>query len=84
MFGNVGSEHLRQSVDQQARQRRGGIVADFTVGLRDDRGDLHEFHAESFFNTIYLQTLFVHVRRINLDGRIIVPAAISGSSVGGT
>jgi len=55
MFGDVGPERLRQNVYRQAKRRRGGIVADFTVGLRDNRGDLHEFHAESFFNTIYLR-----------------------------
>jgi hypothetical protein len=76
-FGNVGAEHLRQHVDRQAQRRRGGIVADFTLGLRDDRGDLHEFRAESFFNTIYLQTIFVHLKSVDTNGRIIVPAAMA-------
>ena len=57
------------------------MVADFTMGLNDGRGALHEFHGESFFNTIYLQTLFVHVRRLNLNGRVIVPAAIRGNDI---
>ena len=77
MFANVGPEHLRQCVDRLAQRRRGGIVADFTLGLRDGRGDLHKFRAESFFNTIYLQTIFVHLRSVNTNGRIIVPTAIA-------
>lgn len=75
-FGNVSEDLLRQHVDRQAQRRRGGIVADFTLGLRDERGDLHEFHAETFFNSHYLQTIFVHLRSVNTNGRIIVPAAI--------
>ena len=81
MFSDVGPDHLLRWVDQQARRRRGGMVADFTLGLKDDRGELHEFHAESFFNTIYLQTLFVHVRRMNLDGQIVVPATFGENGI---
>ena len=50
-------------VDSNARRQRGGIVADFTFGLRDVNGLRHEFRAQTFFNTHYFQTLIVHLRQ---------------------
>ncbi len=83
MFGNVTPDYLLRCVDRHAARRRGGMVADFSLGLKDGRDELHEFHAESFFNRIYLQTLFVHVQRMNLDGQIIVSGMTTGNGITG-
>jgi len=76
-FSGVTSDQLIQHLDRWARRRRGGIVADFTFSLKDDRGDRHEFRGQSFFAKHYLETLFVHLRPMNTGGRIIL-AGISG------
>lgn len=64
-FGCVSAATLMQRVNANARRQRGGIVADFTLGLRDAIGTLHEFRAETFFNTHYFQTLVVHQGRMD-------------------
>jgi len=48
------------------------LVADFTLCLKDDNGRKHKFRAESFFNSHYLQTLFVQLAEVN-SKRIILP-----------
>jgi len=65
MFTEITPGRLRRHVDANATKRRGGIVADFTLPLKDDNGRRHEFRAESFFNWYYLQTLFVHLGEVH-------------------
>ena len=72
MFSEIRPELLRRRVDANATKRRGGIVADFTLCLKDDNGTSHDFRAESFFNGYYLQTLFVHLSEVKRR-RIISP-----------
>jgi hypothetical protein len=58
-FPSVSPDELLQVVNRFARPRRGGIVGDFTLSLRNAAEELSEFFAESFFNQHYLLTLFV-------------------------
>jgi hypothetical protein len=60
-FSSVEPDVLLSLVDRNSRRRVGGPVADFPCSLRDDNGDEHEFHAESFFNGYYILTLFAEV-----------------------
>lgn len=62
-FSNIKPEQVLTKLDDNSNIRRGGIVADFTFPLIDDNGVLHEFHAESFYNTHYLLTLCVQTRK---------------------
>jgi len=64
MFSRITAEQLRERVDVNSRQRRGGLIADITLCLKDDNGTKHEFRAESFFNSYYVQTLFVHLAEV--------------------
>jgi hypothetical protein len=59
-FPGVGADDLRQLIDAHAYPRRGGIVGDFGVALKDANGDGHEFHGETFYNTHDLLTLLVY------------------------
>lgn len=72
MFSNITQEHLRRRVDASSPRRHGGLVLDVTLHLRDDNGSNHEFRAQSFNNSYYLQTLFVYVAEIT-SKRIILP-----------
>ena len=63
-FGRARPEVLLHHVDENARRRRGGPVADFICCLTDDNGVPHEFRVESFFNGYYLQTLFVETEKL--------------------
>lgn len=53
-------EKLRKLVDENAQQRRGGPVAGFLGRLVDHHGEHHDFHAEGFYNSYYIMTLFAH------------------------
>lgn len=75
-FDSVTPEQMMSHVDQWARRRRGGIVADFTFRLKDDRGDGYEFRGQSFFARHYLETLFVCLGPMGTDERIFVPADV--------
>jgi hypothetical protein len=70
-FSGVPKEELLQEIDRNTSKRRGGPVGDFDFALEDDNGALHEFHAESFFNSHYLLTLIVH--RKNLTRQRLLP-----------
>jgi len=72
MFSIITLERLRRQVDVHSTRRRGGLVADFTLCLEDDNGTRHEFRAQSFFNTHYLQTLFVHLANVS-SKKIVLP-----------
>ncbi len=72
-FSSVTPESLLKEVDDNTRRRIGGPVGDFTCGLRDDNGTVHQFRGESFFNRHYILTLFVQTRE-SLSTRIIVPS----------
>jgi hypothetical protein len=80
MFPTVTADTLRQCVDQAARYRRGGAVADFPLRLTDARGEAHDFRGWSFNNQHYLLTLIAEERRIvrdttaGLSMRVICPA----------
>ena len=63
-------------VNTHAEPQRGGSVASFPIVLTDDNDNQHEFHVETFFNTYDLLTLFVHQRRLNVRGTLVVPNSI--------
>lgn len=65
IFSTAQAATLLGAVDMHALPRRGGPVADFNCFLKDDDGNLHEFHGESFFNGYDLLTLFVHKQKSN-------------------
>lgn len=71
MFPGVAADTLRELVDAEAQQRRGGPVAEFEFGLLDARGDAHELVAWSFNNQHYLLTLVAERRRVT-DKRIVL------------
>jgi hypothetical protein len=58
-FPSVNPDELLQTVNRHTRPRKGGIVGDFTLSLKNAGGELSEFYGESFFNQHYLLTLFV-------------------------
>lgn len=71
-FATVTASNLLAAVDGYTIPRVGGRVADFTYCLKNENGDPHEFHAESFYNRHYVLTLFVQSRRMGAQ-RIVVP-----------
>ncbi len=77
-FASVTASDVLEAVDGNCVQCRGGLVADFTYCLKDENGDLHEFHAESFYNRHYILTLFVEVRRLGTNP-IVVPQSVNRS-----
>jgi hypothetical protein len=72
-FSHIKADDLLHNVDQWARMRRGGPVADFTMALADDRGERHEFRGEAFFAHHYIETLFTYVGPSNGKGRVFIP-----------
>jgi Zn-dependent peptidase ImmA (M78 family) len=73
LFPEMSAEGLRVAVDRHASYRRGGTVADFSLGLLDMRGELHELRAWTFNNQHYLLTLFIEEQRIGAK-RVLMPA----------
>jgi hypothetical protein len=71
-FNNVKPEQVLTELDKNLKMRRGGPVADFTFLLKDDNHVLHEFHAESFYNTHDILTFCVHVGKCT-SKHIILP-----------
>ena len=63
-FAVISKDSLLEIIDANTYRRRGGPVGNFSLGLPDVNGDLHEFYAESFYNTHYILTLFVHVGKV--------------------
>ena len=63
-FACVTRDAIVSEIDNNTWQRKGGPVGEFTLCLPDVNGDLHEFHAESFFNRHYLLNLVVYFRRM--------------------
>jgi len=74
-FSSVTPAELVDNVNSHAVRRKGGPVADFTCCLANDNGELQEFRGETFFNTHYLQTLFVIQREVEAKS-IIVPRKV--------
>lgn len=58
-FPDPDPEALRQAVDGNTQKRRGGPVGQFNWRLLDRNEEPHVFHAECFYNTYYIITLFV-------------------------
>lgn len=71
-FGSVTAAELLRLVDENTRQRTGGIVGEFEAFIDDDNGNRRVFKGEAFYNRYYLQTLFVETPVCH-SGRIIVP-----------
>lgn len=63
-FKLVDANQLLDVVDANIVRRRGGPVGDYTICLRDDDGQPHEFRAESFSNTHNILTLFTYLRKL--------------------
>jgi len=63
-FSSVSPEQIVVEVEENTRRRRWGIVGDYIVVLEDDNSELHEFHAESFFNHYDIITLMVYHKKI--------------------
>lgn len=79
MFGSGVEEVLLGAIERQSSQRRGGPVADFTMGLRNASGDLCEVRGETFFNRYYLLSLFVVT-----EDKVVRPRfTLSSLAVGG-
>ncbi len=64
-FSGITRDLLLETIDANTTMRRGGPVGDFSLSLLDINGDLHEFYAESFFNTHYIMTIMVHSKKMN-------------------
>lgn len=75
-FSCVDVDNIVQLVNVRANPQSGGLVARFPLVLGDDNDDRHEFLAEAFFNTHDLLMIFVHQRKLNGHGRIMVPEPI--------
>ena len=73
-FAETEAGELARLVDANASRRRGGPVADFGCKLCDTSGDRREFHAESFFNSHDILTLFAEARQ---GSRIVRPGAVA-------
>jgi hypothetical protein len=63
-FSGVLKEEVLQGIDSNTSKRRGGPVGEFEFALVDADGDLHEFRAESFFNSHSVLTLIVHTKNL--------------------
>lgn len=74
LLPGLSADVLRQLVDSEARQRRGGTVAEFGFGLIDARGDRHELRAWTFHNQHYLLTLAMEGER-TADRRIVITSS---------
>jgi len=74
LFPGLSADALRQLVDSEARQRRGGTVAEFGFGVIDARGDRHELRAWTFHNQHYLLTLAMEEER-TADRRIAITSS---------
>jgi hypothetical protein len=75
-FSNANADYLNGTVNQNTKEQYGGQVASFTLPLADDDGIEHEFLAEAFFNRYDLLMMFVHLRKLNSRGVIVVPEQI--------
>lgn len=58
-FSCVTPDWVIGQIDKNTRKRKGGPVGDFGLTIEDVNGDLHQFRAESFYNTHYIITLLV-------------------------
>ena len=65
-FSWVTPDWVISQIDNNTRMRKGGPVGDFGLTIKDVNGDLHQFRAESFYNTHYIITLLVTQRRPTL------------------
>ncbi len=74
-FSRVGVNDLVQLVNS-SDSRIGSLAAEQVV-LTDDNDDHHEFLVEAYFNSYDLLTIFVHQRKLNMRGRIVVPQEIT-------
>lgn len=63
-FACISRDLIVGLIDDNTRRRIGGPVGDFSAGLIDVNGALHEFHAESFYNRYYILTLFVYNKKL--------------------
>lgn len=59
-FAVITRDLLLEIIDENTTKRRGGPVGAFSLCLPDVNSDLHEFHAESFFNQHDMLTLLAH------------------------
>jgi hypothetical protein len=59
-FGCVRPDVVLSEIDSNTVLRRGGPVGEFGLCLSDVNGDLHEFHAECFYNQHDILTLIVY------------------------
>lgn len=73
LFSTTRADEIIQQVDQNTYRAKGGPVGNYNVHLTDSNGVKSEFRAYSFFNSHYLMTLIVHVRRLTAK-HIILPA----------
>lgn len=59
-FPGLTADLVMDSITDNTRWRKGGPVGDFTLGLLDGRGTMHEFAGTSFYNQKDILTLLVH------------------------
>ena len=65
IFPNVSPSHVIDAIDNAAEKRRGGLVGEFLIMLRDLNGAPHEFNGQTFFNQHYLLTFLVHNQQLS-------------------
>lgn len=70
-FINITPDDILTEIDLNTSQKRGGPVGDFGMCLLDNNGNLHEFHAESFFNQHYILTLIAYYKTLKTRIAII-------------
>jgi hypothetical protein len=63
-FACVSPDALLREIDKHANKRRGGPVGEFGLSLPDVKSEMHEFHAESFFNRHDVITFLVYQRKL--------------------
>ncbi len=63
-FASISRDLMAELIDDNTNKRRGGPVGEFSAGLPDVNGNLHEFYAESFFNRHDILTLLVYNKKL--------------------
>ncbi len=63
-FACISRDLMVELIDDNTNKRIGGPVGEFSAGLLDVNGNLHEFQAESFFNRHDILTLFVYNKKL--------------------
>ncbi len=72
-FSSIGEQEIFRALTRYCQNRSGGCLGEENLILRDDNGEGHVFHFETFFNRYEALTLAYYVRKHAFV--IAVPAA---------